>query len=67
MHGMRPTVVHFTDASEFGGAERMIVTLMAEIRLAVAEKRNQGAPHRPESQLSMWKDFLARNHLWLFH
>ena len=31
MHGMRPTVVHFTDASEFGGAERMIVTLMARL------------------------------------
>lgn len=26
---MRPTVLHFTDATEFGGAERMIVTLMA--------------------------------------
>ena len=29
---MRPTVVHFTDASEFGGAERMILTLMAGLQ-----------------------------------
>src|SRR5919109_368552 len=28
----RPTVVHYTDATEFGGAERMIVTLMAGLR-----------------------------------
>lgn len=27
-----PTVVHFTDATEFGGAERMILTLMAGLR-----------------------------------
>jgi glycosyltransferase involved in cell wall biosynthesis len=26
-----PTVMHFTDATEFGGAERMIVTLMAAL------------------------------------
>ena len=28
---MRPTVIHFTDAADFGGAERMIVTLMAAL------------------------------------
>ena len=27
----RPTVMHFTDATEFGGAERMIVTLMGAL------------------------------------
>jgi len=31
VRGVRPTVIHFTDATDFGGAERMIVTLMSAL------------------------------------